>query len=80
MQCHFQPDFPNGTKEVQMTQIAQGRFWSVLDRIFPATASHPIAFDQPALAFDEDEEDGDDKLRALRDENFYWGWCLYGHW
>lgn len=63
-----------------MTQEAVGRVWSFLDRIFPATQQPSIAFEGPPAAFGDDEDDDDDSLRPYRDESYYWGWCMYGHW
>lgn len=62
-----------------MTQETISRFWSILDRVFPATHQPTIALDGPSGVF-EDEPTEQDEDRVYRDESYYWGWCMYGHW
>lgn len=62
-----------------MTQDAIDRIWSFLGRVFPAAHEPAIALDSPSGALEGESAD-DDCLRAYRDESYYWGWCVHGHW
>ncbi len=75
----LQPIFHANMMEVQMTQEVSRGLRSIFDRLFPATPEPPIAFDGPSGIF-EDEPSKDDERRIYQDENYYWGWCMYGHW
>ncbi|WP_442577667.1 hypothetical protein ACSBOB_19055 [Mesorhizobium sp. ASY16-5R] len=57
-----------------MTQTTENTTRSLLDRL--RAALNPLAAERPA---DAAARTGDDD-RRVRDESFYWGFCMNGHW
>jgi hypothetical protein len=71
-----QPTIPlSPDEELTMTQTTEDPARSFLDRL--RAALNPPATERPA---DATARAGDDDDRRVRDESFYWGFCMNGHW
>jgi hypothetical protein len=73
-----QPSIPQPLdEELTMTQTTQSPLRSLLDSLREALFPEPA----PRRAAEAgDKDDGDDDRRLSRDESFYWGFCMNGHW
>jgi hypothetical protein len=58
-----------------MTQTTENTTRSLLDRL--RAALNPPVAGTPAVAT---ARTGGDDDRRVRDESFYWGFCMNGHW
>lgn len=62
-----------------MTQTKISELWAFLDRLLPP-AFEPEAITAPRVsALGEDDRFEEDRLPE-REEAFYWGWHIHGHW
>lgn len=64
-----------------MTQPQPGHLFRIIERTAHGPASdEAIAPNQSDTQFLREADDTDDDRPLRRDEGFYWGWCMTGHW
>ena len=67
-------------QELTMTQPQPGLFFRIIERMAHAPASYEAMAPRLSDIPDQDDRDDDDDRTLRRDEGYYWGWCMTGHW